>query len=126
VVERNGAMYATASNYGGLVGVWRSLDDGKSWTRTWARTDGRPIPGLVGSPIAAGDGSLVLSDGLTTYVSTDQGATFERTGEKVAGTVRWTRAGYLRSDGLMHPLTSEGTRFALSSDGVQWREFTVH
>ena len=126
VVERNGVMYATASTYNGLLGVWRSIDDGHSWTRTWRRGGDQWLPGLIGTPIAAGDGSLALSDGLTTFVSTDQGRTFKRTGDKVAGTVRWTRAGYLRSDGMLYSTSSSGTRFALSTDGLHWREFTVH
>lgn len=115
VVERNGVMYATASTYGGLLGVWVSTDDGRSWTRTWTRDGTRWLPDLVGSPIAAGDGSLVLSDGTTTYVSTDQGRSFEPAGT-AGGSVEWTRAGYLREN---------GDTFALSSDGLRWREFTV-
>jgi hypothetical protein len=125
VVERNGVMYATASSASRLLGVWRSTDDGKSWTRTWTHDGGQWIPGLIGTPIAAGDGSLILSNGLTTYVSTDQGRTFEQTGEKAAGTVRWTRAGYLRSDGNVYATSSDGNNFALSTDGLHWRTFTV-
>jgi photosystem II stability/assembly factor-like uncharacterized protein len=116
VVERNGVMYATASTYRELLGVWRSTDDGRSWTRTWAPGAGRELPGVLGMPIAAGDGSLLLPTGTTTYVSTDQGRTFTRTGEELFGMVTWTRAGYLRSN---------VDEFALSSDGLRWREFTV-
>jgi photosystem II stability/assembly factor-like uncharacterized protein len=125
VVERNGVMYATASSGSGLLGVWRSTDDGQSWTRTWTAGGRQWIPDLVGTPITASDGSLILSDGVTTYVSTDQGRTFEQTGEKVAGTVRWTRAGYLRSDGNVYATSSDGNNFALSTDGLHWRAFTV-
>jgi hypothetical protein len=124
VVERDGVMYATASAARGLLAVWRSTDDGKSWTRTWAPGAAQRIPGLIGSPVAAADGTLILFDGVTSYVSTDRGHTFTRTGEKVGG-ARWTRAGYLRSDGYFYTLSSEGTRFSLSSDGLHWREFTV-
>ena len=125
VVERNGVMYATITAAGRLLGVWRSTNDGKSWTRTWTSGGGQWIPGLTGTPIAASDGSLVLSDGTTSYVSTDQGRTFERTGDKVAGAVRWTRAGYLRSDGKPFETSSDGNNFALSTDGLHWRTFTV-
>lgn len=115
VVERNGVMYATASDYRGLLGVWRSLDDGKSWTRTWSR-GGQWLPAPADTPIAAGDGSLIVSDGKVTYVSTDQGSTFRPADKKVTGQVYWTRAGYVRSI---------GAGFALSADGLSWREFTV-
>jgi hypothetical protein len=125
VVERNGVMYATASSARELLAVWRSTDDGKSWVRTWTPSAAQRIPGLVGTPIAAGDGTLALLDGVTSYVSTDQGRTFTRTGEKV-GSARWTRAGYLRTDGYQYWMSSEGTRFSLSSDGLHWREFTVN
>lgn len=125
VVERNGVMYATAGSAARLLGVWRSTDDGQSWTRTWTHDGGQWIPGLIGTPIAASDGSLVLSNGITNYVSTNQARTFEQTGEKVAGTVRWTRAGYLRSDGNVYATSSDGNNFALSTDGLHWRAFTV-
>jgi photosystem II stability/assembly factor-like uncharacterized protein len=116
VVERNGVMYATASTSRALLGVWRSTDDGRSWTRTWTPAPGRELPGVLGMPIAAGDGSLRLPTGTTTYVSTDQGQTFERSGDEVYGVVTWTRAGYL---------LSSVDEFALSSDGLRWRKFTV-
>ncbi|HEX6360375.1 exo-alpha-sialidase [Actinophytocola sp.] len=116
VVERNGVMYATATTYRATLGVWRSTDDGRSWTRTWTPANGQQIPGVLGMPIAAGDGSLRLPTGTTTYVSTDQGHTFTRTGDEMFGMVTWTRAGYLRS---------RMNEFALSSDGLHWKEFTV-
>lgn len=115
VVERNGVMYATASNYRGLLGVWRSLDDGQSWTRTWSQGS-QWLPAPDATPIAAGDGSLIVSDGKATYVSTDQGSTFRPADKKLTGEVVWTPGGYLRS---------VGAKFALSTDGLSWREFTV-
>jgi hypothetical protein len=116
VVERNGVMYLTAGTTYDLLAVWRSTDDGTTWTRTWAGTGTNWLPSPAGSAIAAGDGSLIVSDGRSTYVSTDQGVTFRRTGDAAPGTIRWTRAGYLRSG-------SGG--FALSTDGVKWRSFEV-
>jgi photosystem II stability/assembly factor-like uncharacterized protein len=115
VVEGNGIMYATVRDYRGLLGVWRSVDDGRTWTRTWTHGDQR-LPAPTDTPIAAGDGSLIVSDGKVTYVSIDQGSTFRPAETKVTGKVTWTRAGYLKSN---------GTRYALSADGLTWREFTV-
>lgn len=117
-VERDGIMYLMAFN-SRLLGVWRSTDAGGTWTRTWGADPAEPaqsLPGVVGTPIATSDGTLVYSDSITTYVSTDLGRSFRRTGDEVTGTVTWTRAGYLRSD---------TGKYALSTDGVRWREFTV-
>jgi len=116
VVERNGVMYLTAGGADELLAVWRSTDDGVTWTRTWVGAGNNWLPSPAGYPVAAGDGSLIISDGKSTYVSTDQGVTFRRTGDAVAGTIRWSRAGYLRSG-------SGG--FALSTDGLRWRSFEV-
>jgi photosystem II stability/assembly factor-like uncharacterized protein len=117
LVERNGVMYVTANDSRSLLGVWRSTDDGQSWTRTWSMSEKTSLPAIVGSPIAAGDGSLILSDAKLTYVSTDQGRTFRWTGDNPGGTVTWTRAGYLRAN---------GDEYALSKDGLTWRTFTIH
>lgn len=114
VVERNGVMYATATGAGGLVGVWRSTDDGQSWVRTWAR-EGKSNR-VAGWPIATEDGSLIITDGRTTHESVDLGHTFTPSDEPVTGQVRWTRAGYLRVN---------GGQYALSTDGRHWRSFVV-
>jgi hypothetical protein len=113
VVARNGLMYAVASDSSTLLSVWRSTDDGKSWETTNDGSGGQP--GLVGTPIAAADGTLIGSDGVTRYVSRDGGRTFRRDGT-ATGDVTWTRAGYLRT---------HGDEFALSADGLHWREFSV-
>jgi len=126
VVEGDGVLYATAANDAGRVtSVWRSTDGGRSWTRTWPDTapDDSPQESsssgagefLASRPIAAGDGSLILADTKRTLVSDDEGRTFRREGG-APGWVTWTRGGYLRTQG--------GT-FALSGDGLHWRQFTV-
>ncbi len=116
VVEHDGIVYATAANATELLGVWRSTDRGHSWTRTWSADGDQWLPDPKGTPVAAGDGSLVLYDGTTTYVSTDLGYTFERTGEDVPGRVWWTRGGYVRVD---------DDEYALSPDGLRWRSFRI-
>jgi hypothetical protein len=83
-----------------VTGVWRSTDGGEF---------------VASRPIAAGDGSLILADTRRTLVSDDEGRTFRREGG-ASGWVAWTRGGYLRTQG--------GT-FALSGDGLHWRQFTV-
>jgi photosystem II stability/assembly factor-like uncharacterized protein len=122
VAERDGVMYLTASDASRLLSVWRSVDDGRRWDSTYqwdsmTRSQSRyALSALVGDPIAAGDGTLLVSDGTDTYVSRDMGTIFNRTGTKAVGAVRWTRAGYLRQN---------ADEFALSADGLHWRTFTV-
>jgi hypothetical protein len=116
LVERNGVMYLTANDSRSLLNVWRSTDDGRTWAPAWSTSDRTRLPRMVGSPIAAGDGTLIMSDATSTYVSTDQGRTFRWAGDDPGGAVTWTRAGYLRSD---------GDEFALSTDGLRWRTFTI-
>lgn len=129
VVEHGDTMFATAGAANGLFGVWRSTDGGRSWTRTWTydpiaamASGGAPAedaptegPALVGGPVLAGDGKLIVSNGTKTYVSDDQGRHFRPAGADT-GWVKWTRGGYLRM---------QGHSFALSADGTHWREFTV-
>lgn len=102
VVENDGVMYVLADSR-----VWTSTDDGRTWTFASARS------GVAGSPIAARDGSLLVSDGASTWKSTDRGRTFVESDEKPFGVI-WTRGGYLS----LAP-------FALSGDGLHWREFSV-
>jgi hypothetical protein len=121
MAEHNGVMYLTASDSKRLLGVWRSVDGGQLWDARYrwdsAEHESRYVLGsLDGVPIAAGDGTLIVSDGQDTYVSTDQGRTFKPNGEKATGTVVWTRAGYLRSN---------AGKFALSTGGLRWKVFTV-
>lgn len=115
VVERDGVLYAIGFAYDVRItglGVWRSGDDGRSWTLMGISDK---LNAMVGSPVAASDGSLIVSDGTTVYVSTDEGGTFKRVGDAF-GAVKWTRAGYLRMN---------VNKFALSTDGLNWREFTI-
>lgn len=110
VVEGDGVLYATNES-----DVWSSTDGGKSWTHASSSTSALPTAPAVGSPMAAGDGSLLVSDGTNTWRSADQGRTFVETLKEPLA-VTWTRGGYLRL---------RVDRFALSDDGLSWREFSV-
>lgn len=115
VVERDGVLYAIGFAHSvetSGLGVWRSDNGGRAWTLTGV-TD--KLNDVVGSPVAASDGSLTVSDGTSVYVSTNEGGSFKRVGDAV-GAVKWTRAGYLRMN---------VDKFALSTDGLHWREFTI-
>jgi photosystem II stability/assembly factor-like uncharacterized protein len=119
VVEHDGVLYAVGGDsydeqeMDRGVGVWRSDDGGQSWERMGISS--ALIGPVLGTPVVAGDGTITVSDGLAKYVSTDLGRTFYWEGD-AAGGVKWTRAGYLRMN---------ADKFALSTDGVRWREFTV-
>jgi hypothetical protein len=112
VVENTGVMYLLASSSVGALRVWSSTDGGKSWTFVYSEDSG---PQVVGSPVAAGDGSLLVSDGMSTWKSGDGGRTFVKTEDQPFG-VKWTRAGYL---------WLKVDRFELSGDGMHWWEFRV-
>jgi len=121
VVERNGVMYATVSGAYDqrltTLAVFRSTDDGKSWTRTWRVSDADQLPTVAGTPVVAADGRLILPSATgTTMSSRDGGHTFEAAEHQLTGAVQWTSGGY-----LLHG--SDG--FALSKDGLTWRRFSI-
>ncbi len=121
VVERNGVMYATLSGAYDqgftTLAVFRSTDDGKSWTRTWRVTDTDRMSRVAGTPVVAADGRLILPSATgTTMSSRDGGHTFEVADHQLTGTVQWTHGGY-----LLHGRDG----FALSQDGLTWRRFSV-
>lgn len=115
VVERDGVLYTVGGfrdDQESGMAVWRSVDGGRTLTRTGVSST---TAGWYDTPIAANDGSLIVSNGTTTYRSTDMGRTFKRFGDAV-GWVKWTRGGYLRIN---------VNEFALSTDGLHWRKLTI-
>jgi photosystem II stability/assembly factor-like uncharacterized protein len=110
VVANEDALYVVAGDY-----VWSSTDGGRSWTYASSRDSAHPTQAAVGSPIAAADRSLLVSDGTNVWRSTDRGRAFVKTDREPFG-VKWTRGGYL---------WLKFDEFALSSDGLAWREFSV-
>jgi hypothetical protein len=123
VVEQGDVMYATVrgaigSGPFGLLAVFRSTDQGMSWTRTWYATPTEGLQGLAGSPIATADGRLIVYSTVDgPFESSDGGQTFTRSSLPLPGKVVWTRAGYL----VLRPETG----YDLSSDGLDWRTFTL-
>jgi photosystem II stability/assembly factor-like uncharacterized protein len=122
VVEGGGVLYATVSGTVDrtldLLGVFRSDDGGQTWRRTYRPTGETTFPGFVGTPLLTPDG-LVMKSGRATYESDADAATFTLPDDELTGSFRWTRAGYLND------LPSSGDEFAISTDGVEWRPFTV-
>lgn len=122
VVERDGVMYTTVEGTIStgpveLLAVFRSTDDGVSWTRTWQAAGDQRLPAVMGSPVATADGGLlVYSTTEGTFESTD-GQTFTKASRQLPGPVTWTRAGYLAQ-------VRAGT-YELSRNGSSWRRFEV-
>lgn len=122
VVEQDGVMYTTVEGTIGmgpveLLAVFRSTDDGVSWTRTWQAAGDQRLPAVLGTPVATTDGRLlVYSTTEGTFESTD-GQTFTKASRQLPGPVTWTRAGYLAQ-------VREDT-YELSRDGRSWQRFAV-
>lgn len=122
VVSTDGVLYAVVSGGDplgayGLRAILRSDDDGRTWQQTWRQTgDPEEIELMLGSVVAARDGSLRLHEVPTVYVVTDGGRTVEVDLHQQTGPVTWTRAGYI---------TIEMESFKLSTDGLHWREYQL-
>ncbi|MGP3967972.1 hypothetical protein [Streptomyces sp. 6N223] len=117
VADHGGDSDAQAGLYGStLLGIHVSGDDGRSWQRVWTHEDSSSRPGsVIGTPIAAADGSLVVYGDDAIYVSRDGGRSFavERPGPPPEEPAL-TRAGYLLTD-LDH-----AGHYRVSADGFTW------
>jgi hypothetical protein len=99
-----------------LLGIHVSGDDGRSWRRVWTHEDSASRPGsILGTPIAAADGSVWVYGDDAIYVSRDGGRGFvvERPGPPPEEPAL-TRAGYVLTD-----LESAG-HYRISADGFTW------
>lgn len=106
-----------------LLRLYRSTDSGRTWQTQWQSGSGDPVT-INGVPIAGANGLVYITDcKLVSHVSSDNGKTFKpMTGKyaaaPMAGTIRWTRAGYL--SGVLN-----STTYWLSRDGVNWTRTDV-
>lgn len=121
VIEGAGTLYASATgslNGGdyGLLGIFRSDDGGRSWTRT----RGPLRQSLVGDLVAGADGTLTANtQNGTMLVSRDGGRTFGEGEARYSGWAYWTGRGYVSGD-------ESGHAIRYSTDGVRWRELDLN
>jgi hypothetical protein len=122
VVEADGVMYATmqgsiAKGPFGLLAVFRSTDGGATWTNTWRATADTVLQAMLGTPVATADGRLLVYSAATGTHESRDGASFTKAAHQLPGEVEWTRAGYVAK--------GDGHGYAVSRDGIEWREFTI-
>ena len=122
VVEGGGVLYATlqgsiAKGPYGLLSVFRSDDGGVTWTNTWRATPKTVLQAMLGSPVATGDGRLLVYTTTTGTHESRDGRSFTQARQPVPGEVQWTRGGYVAQRGPH--------AYAVSRDGTTWRDFAV-
>jgi photosystem II stability/assembly factor-like uncharacterized protein len=124
---RGTTLYAVAGGEAqgsppGLNAIFRSTDGGNTWEQTFQGGNGREPRSLLGYPVAAADGQLIIGAGSgLAWASQDGGHTFhELPSDTVSGIIRRTRGGYLAS-----PSFGMSNVYKFSTDGVQWKEITV-
>ncbi|MBN1448963.1 MAG: T9SS type A sorting domain-containing protein [Bacteroidetes bacterium] len=93
-----GVMYATFSRYE-VDKVWKSTDYG----RTWTSIDG-DLPDIPVNDIVALDGKLVIGTNLGTYISEDDGTTWQRLTNGMP-TVAVLRLRYQQETGVLRAIT---------------------
>lgn len=110
-LEPGGSALATT-----LLAIYRSTDQGARWERVWSPSAGPGPHSLVGTPIAADDGSLTVYSFDAIYTSADRGHSFSvsRPGSPPE-LPELTPAGYLLTD------LSQPGHYRISADGFTWR-----
>ncbi|WP_328766954.1 WD40/YVTN/BNR-like repeat-containing protein [Streptomyces sp. NBC_00286] len=105
----------------GLLALHRSTDGGGTWERVWEHRKGVDPRSLLGSPIAAADGSLTIHSEDGVWRSTDGGRSFarHRNSGGMSGSVTTTALGYLWGDSF-----GAGS-WRISTDGVHWTRFEL-
>ncbi|WP_246095426.1 exo-alpha-sialidase [Streptomyces roseicoloratus] len=99
-----------------LRALHRSLDGGRTWTRTWTTGPAREPRSLSGLPVPGPGGRVWVPGDLRAYESTDGGRTFRSSAHGTAW-VRRTGIGLLRED--------DRCLFRSTRDGVRWSEFRL-
>lgn len=105
----------------GLLALHRSTDGGRTWARVWEHRKGVEPRSLLGTPIAAADGSLTIHSEDGVWRSTDGGRSFTRYGNSggMSGWVTMTGLGYLWGDSF-----GAGS-WRISTDGDHWTRFEL-
>ncbi|MFE9644349.1 WD40/YVTN/BNR-like repeat-containing protein [Streptomyces sp. NPDC006365] len=105
----------------GLLALYRSTDGGGTWERVWEHRKGVDPRSLLGTPVAAADGSLTIHSEDGVWRSTDGGRSFarHRNSGGMSGWATTTALGYLWGDSF-----GVGS-WRLSTDGVQWTRFEL-
>ncbi|MFE4422382.1 WD40/YVTN/BNR-like repeat-containing protein [Streptomyces sp. NPDC056817] len=105
----------------GLLALHRSTDGGHTWERVWEHRKSVEPRSLLGTPVAAVDGSLTIysEDGI--WRSTDGGHSFTRlpNSQGMSGWVTTTALGYLWGDSF-----GAGS-WGISTDGIHWTKFEL-
>lgn len=101
----------------GLLGVYSSTDDGRTWRVVRTAKAGLQPRSALGVAIALGNSFTICDESSPQrgWVSANGGATFTQTVCPAGGFLMWSGSGYLSTD---------GTSVSLSSDGSLWTHAT--
>jgi len=129
IATHDGTLYASVTGslpFGGeepgLLAIFRSTDDGRSWEQTWHPDEDKAPRETWGQVVVANDGNLLINavggEGRT-YLSSDGGSTFTEVERRFNGGAYWTRIGWMAFAAEVH----HGHQF--SPDGIDWRELKI-
>jgi hypothetical protein len=102
----------------GLLGVYGSTDDGRTWRVVRTAKAGLQPRSALGVAIASGNRVTICDESSPQrgWVSANGAATFKQTVCPAPGFSKWSGSGYLSTD---------GTTISLSSDGSLWTHSTL-
>ena len=97
----------------GLIGIYRSTNNGQSWTLTRTAKPGQQPRSALGVAVVTGKRAIICDEGQPRrgWISTDGGTSFTQTDCPAAGFPQWSQAGYLFRD---------DTSITQSADGLHW------
>ncbi len=94
----------------GLLGIYRSTDNGEHWALIRPAKSGRQPRSALGVAIATHKQAIICDEGHPQHGwrSDDGGITFTETACPLPGFPQWSKAGYLSNDGESISLSSDG------------------